>query len=217
MRIKGIQFMTVLAIVGFMDTVHSQIELPEDKVKATFSVQQNGCEATIIAKISMVEHWHINSVVLPQGSFGYASALNLEKSEAFKTVGGVVEPKAHVEFDDASGELLSYHEGTVRLKRKIKVVSEEDFSISGSFDFQTCDSVKCLPPYSYDFDAKVNGCSEEKAEVDEDVVKTFVENKDGIAKNKEGVSFVRVNDEWFEVPEGNSAAFYKKYLTLGGK
>ena len=122
----------------------AQVELGKDKVKVTFSVQQNKCEATIIARIVMDEHWHINSIVLPEGSFGYATSFNLENSSSFKAVGGVIEPKPHIYMDEKAGEMLSTHEGTIVMKRKIKVLSEKDFTVTGNFDFQTCDEAKCL-------------------------------------------------------------------------
>ena len=37
------------------------------------------------------------------------------------------------------------------------------------------------------------------------------------AKDKDGNDFVKHNDKWVKVPEGNSIPFYKKYLELGGK
>ena len=42
----------------------------------------------------------------------------------------------------------------------------------------------------------------------------FVDDKNDGAKNKEGDSFVKVNNEWFKVPSGNSPDFYKKYITI---
>lgn len=196
------------------NVAQSQVELAEDKVKATFTIEQDGCEATIIAKVVMAKHWHINAVVLPEGSFGYATVFSIEKSSAFKTVGGVVEPKPTSRYDEIAKEQLSYHEGTITLKRKIKIESDKDFTISGTFDFQTCDESKCLAPEIYSFKLKVKGCSKEAEAVDENIESTFTEVKGDEATDKAGTRFVKVNGKWHEVPAGNSVAFYKKYLTL---
>lgn len=203
---------------GLVSQAFGQVELGKDKVKVTFSVQQDGCEATIIAKIVMNEHWHINSNKLPEGSFGYATKLDLEASSSFKTKGGVIEPKPHVYMDEIAGEMLSTHEGTITMKRKISVLSEKDFTVSGVFDFQTCDEARCLPPAQYEFSLKVKGCTaEEKATEEVNIEKTFSSVNGDEAMNEEGTKFVKVNNEWHEVPEGNSVAFYKKYLTLVSK
>lgn len=203
-----------LVFASSLSTVLAQLELGKDKVKVTFSIEQDNCEATIIAKIVMAKDWHINSTVLPEGSFGYPTTFKLEKSAIFKTVGGTIEPKPHVYMDEAADEMLSTHSGTIIMKRKIKIDSEKDFSILGTFDFQTCDESKCLPPANYDFNLKVKGCSKEEVKVDENIEATFTEVNGDEAKNKEGTEFVKVKGAWHEVPEGNSAAFYKKYLTL---
>lgn len=215
-RIIGLLALTFIFSTS-ISTSYSQVELGKDKVNVTFTVEQNDCEATIIAKIVMDEGWHINSTVLPEGSFGYATNFKVEKASPFKTVGGVIEPKPHVYMDELADEMLSTHEGTIIMKRKIKIVSEKDFTLKGSFDFQTCDEAKCLPPAYYEFSLKIKGCTEKEEPTDNDIEKTFSKVSGDEAQNKEGTNFVKVNNEWHEVPEGNSLAFYKKYLTLVSK
>lgn len=206
-----------LTVSSSISTVFGQVELGKDKVKVTFSIQQNDCEATIVANIVMANEWHINSTVLPEGSFGYATSFRLEKSSSFKTVGGVTEPKPHIYMDEKADEMLSTHEGTIVMKRKIKIVSEKDFTLSGTFDFQTCDEAMCLPPAEYEFNLKIKGCVKEEVKVDENIEETFSKMNGDEAQNKEGTQFVKVSNEWHEVPKGNSNAFYKKYLTLVSK
>ncbi len=66
MKSRIIGLLTFAIVISTsVSSVFSQVELGKDKVKVTFSVQQNKCEATIIAKIVMDETWHINSIVLP--------------------------------------------------------------------------------------------------------------------------------------------------------
>ena len=101
-----LSFITLFKSSGF-----SQIELPEDKVNWKFKVEQKGCEATVIAEVTMEPHWHINSIVLPKGTFGYASKFLLNKSNEYKILGAVSEPKPIQKHDDEADEDLSYHEG----------------------------------------------------------------------------------------------------------
>lgn len=144
----------------------SQIELPEDKVKATFSIEQNGCEAFVVAKITCVPHWHINAVKLPAGSFGFPSSLTVNKSADFKLMGGTIEPKPKFLHDDMADEDLYFHEGTFTIKQKITILNEKDFTLEGSFGFQTCNEVKCLPDASYPFKLKVKGCVKDETVID---------------------------------------------------
>lgn len=205
------------AIVSFFyaNNLSAQLEFPEDKVSWNFTVVQDGENATIIGTITMVEHWHIYAAKLPADSYLIASDVVLKKSTNYKTLGGVIEPKPHFEHDDLADEDLFYHSNTIKLKRKIKVLSEKDFTLKGVFSFQTCDDTHCLPPHEADFEVKIKGVAKE---VDvEGSANDFSLVSGDETTDKNGNSFVKVNNEWFQVPAGNSSEFYKKYLSLGGK
>lgn len=136
----------------------SQMEFPEDKVSAKFTVEQDGCEATIVAKITIVPKWHINAVKLPKGSFLFPTSFKVAKGSEFSFVGGTIEPKPHYMRDEMADEDLFYHEGTFTLKQKIAISGDKDFTVKGEFIFQTCNDVRCLPDYTMPFSVKVKGC-----------------------------------------------------------
>ena len=100
-------------------TLNAQLEFPEDKVNWTFTVEQNGDEATIVGTITMIEHWHIYAVHIPEGSFTIPTDVVLNKSANFKKVGKVIEPKPHFEHDDLADEDLYYHSNTIKLKQQL--------------------------------------------------------------------------------------------------
>src|SRR5690554_7376678 len=66
--------MFVLSFFSF-----SQIEMPEDKVDWDFSVEQNGCDATIIGKLKIQEGWHIYALDLPEGSFSIPTTFKVDR------------------------------------------------------------------------------------------------------------------------------------------
>jgi len=207
----------VLSAMMMSNNASAQIEYPEDKVSWKFTIVQDGDEATVIGTITMVEHWHIYAANLPDDSFSSPTEFVLTKSSKFKTVGGVIEPKPIFEHDELADENLYYHSDKILMKRKIKVLSEEDFTLSGEFTFQTCDDTHCLRPYTAEFKVKVKGVEpKEEVETPENIEETFTEVNDDEATDKDGVIYVKVSDKWHAVPEGNSTAFYKKYLTLVG-
>ncbi len=156
MRVKTLTFLIVFSTFF---RLNSQIELPEEKVKWNFSIEQNECEATIIAKITVVDHWHIGAVKMPKGSFGFPTSLKLKKTRDFELIGNVLEPKPIQKYDELADEQLAYHEGTITLKQKIKIKSSKDFELLGEFSFQPCDDVKCLRDYTTPFKLKVKGCT----------------------------------------------------------
>lgn len=147
----------LIFISGFANA--QTLEFADDLVKVNFTVEQDGATAIIIADVSIANHWHINASKLPAGSFGIPTTFKLNASKEYKTLGGVIEPKPIEKYDDIAGENLAYHEGKFKMKRKINVISDKDFELSGSFHFQTCNEVKCLPDHTYDFKLKIKGVS----------------------------------------------------------
>lgn len=206
--------LSFLGVIG----LQAQIELPEDKVSWNFTLEQKGCEATIIGRVKIVDHWHINATKLPAGSFGYATKIEFKKSPAYKLIGGIIEPKPILKHDDLADEDLAYHEGTVVFKQKIEILSDKDFDLNGSFSFQTCNEVKCLPDHTAAFKVKVKGCSaSDNADAQKKLISDFTKIDNDVATHKNGSTYVLVYGQWNEVPQGNSVEFYKKYLTITRK
>tara|TARA_B110000459_G_scaffold193938_1_gene232785 strand:- start:1645 stop:3753 length:2109 start_codon:yes stop_codon:yes gene_type:complete len=136
----------------------SQIELPEEKVNAKISLQQNDCNLEVVIDVDIVEGWHINSHVLPEGSFSIPTNITIEKSKNYKFRTGIIEPKPILEFDEIADEMMSYHHHKFTLKKKIISNSKKDYVLKGVFSFQTCNDVKCLPEYGQPFELKVKAC-----------------------------------------------------------
>lgn len=207
--------MLVASIVFFSGLLCAQIELPEDKVKWTFQVEQNGAEATVIVNVKCVDHWHINAVKLPKGSFGFPTSFTLKNSKNFQMIGGTIEPKPIEKYDELSDEQLAYHEGSFKLKQKIKVLSSQDFTLEGTFSFQTCNEVKCLPDHAVNFKLNIKGVNSDQIDIDQLKIKSeFVRIMDDEAVHKDGTLYVLVDGIWYAVPKGNSVGFYKKYLSI---
>ena len=163
---KLLQVLLFLSSALFVSKSYAQMESPEDKVKAIFSLEQNGCEAFIVAKVTVVPGWHINSNKLPAGSFSLPTLLNINALAGITVVSGVIEPQPVIEKNTDIDEILSYHKGSFVIKRKILISSEKDLMISGSFSFQTCNDVKCLPEFTMKFSLPAKACSLSKEKID---------------------------------------------------
>jgi thiol:disulfide interchange protein DsbD len=151
--------LALLAIVSITSGgLLSQIELPEDKVKSAISLIQNDCNLEVVVDVDIVEGWHINSHVLPEGSFSIPTNITIEKSNNYNFRGGIIEPEPILEFDEMADEMMSYHHHKFTLKKKVISKSREDYVLKGTFSFQTCNDVKCLPEYEQPFELKVKGC-----------------------------------------------------------
>lgn len=180
MRRKAISVVLNLAVllvgVFMSQNANAQIEIGIDKMDYSVSVDRDGDEATVKMKITMNEHWHINAIVVPPGTFGYASSFKLDGSKNYKTVGAAIEPTPLAKFDEVTEEDISYHEGTFTFKQKIKILTDKDFTVTGFLDFQTCDENMCLPPHKEKFSVKVKSLVEDTPE-DVEEVDTIVETE----------------------------------------
>src|SRR5690554_7735853 len=106
--------MFVLSFFSF-----SQIEMPEDKVDWDFSVEQNGCDATIIGKLKIQEGWHIYALDLPEGSFSIPTTFKVQKSKNYELIGKPTGPKVPSKFDKASGEESEEHTSELKSRQNI--------------------------------------------------------------------------------------------------
>ncbi len=171
--------LTLITTVLSSLNLNAQLEFPEDKVSWKFSVEQSGEEATIIATITMVEHWHIYAVHIPEGSFTLPTELNLKPSSDFKLIGKITEPKPIFVHDDLADEDLYFHSNTIVLKQKIRILTPKDFTVKGVFAFQTCDDTHCLPPHEVEFEVKVKGARRSAVEAPPDeITETNNENEE---------------------------------------
>jgi thiol:disulfide interchange protein DsbD len=149
--------LTLLVVITSFFNAKAQLEFPEDKVSWEFSIEQDGAEAYVVAKITCVPHWHIYAANLPKGSFLMPTEIALDKSDNYEVIGKVIEPKPEFYHDKAAGEDIYQHSNSFTMKRKINVKSKKDFTLKGRFTFQTCDESHCLPPYDADISLKVKG------------------------------------------------------------
>ena len=138
------------------------IENPNEKVKFLVDIEQENCEALIVLNIEIVDNWHINAANLPSESFSFPTQINLDSSINYNFDDVITEPKFEKKYDSAAKEFLYLHNGSISIKKKIKILSKENFILNGEFVFQTCDDKHCLEPYSEKFKIEVNGCFKEQ-------------------------------------------------------
>lgn len=154
-------FILLITLLSYQFSV-AQIN-PLEKVSWKFSVEQNGCEAYVIGTATIVNHWHVYAAHLPEGGFALPTEMNLEKSDKYEIVGKLQEPKPEKVHDEILNEDLFLHSGTVKFKQKINILSDKDFTLKGSYTFQTCDDMQCLPPFDDVFEVKIKACNKEES------------------------------------------------------
>ena len=141
-------------------TYSQEIEFPEDKVKFEISLEQEDCDAFIIASINVVEGWYINAAHLPQESFSVPTLIDIDSSNNYTIEDSIYEPDPHILFDSILKRKKCIYMMESLLLNATKIHSNENFTLKGKFSYQTCDDTHCLPPYDKDFEINVKGCSE---------------------------------------------------------
>ena len=210
--LKHYFLLPIITLLFFANNSKAQIEFPEDKVSWEISLEQEGCEATIVVKVTCVEHWHVYAANLPEASFLLPTEIEPDKSSNYEVIGKVIEPQPEFYHDEAADEDIYQHSNSFTLKRKIKITSKKDFTLKGRFSFQTCDESHCLPPYDADFSLKVKGCGNKKVE---DVVFTLQDEK---TSGNSGIEFPEDKVSWkFSVEqEGDEATIIADITCVEG-
>ena len=164
-----------------LNFLFSQIINHEDVVKVNFSLEQKECEAFVVAKITIIPGWHINSYKLPKDSYAIPSELKVNKTNKL-TIKETIEPKPIQYIDEDLGDMQSYHKGSLTMKQRVLINSINNFKVSGVFSFQVCDEAgKCLMPHEYTFSLNAKGCEAIK---NDSVVKIEKDTASQITKNK---------------------------------
>ena len=186
-----------------------------EKVEWSYKVvkiDESHADIVLIAKL--LEHWHVYSMVhdpMTADGTGYPTKITFTKSKNYRLVGKAKDgKKAHVH-EDVLGTSLIF-EGTATFKQRIEILTEYAFDVSFEYEFQVCDENGCLFPPAQEGTVKVKGFK--PASNDDLEGKLTIKGDD--ATDKDGNSFVKHNNSWVQVPEGNSIKFYKEYLKLGG-
>ncbi len=148
----------LLAFVGF-----SQVY---DPVDWEYSVEQNGDEATLIFTASIEEGWHVYSQILESDDGPIATEVTFSPNPNYELVGKTTESKTYKEYDPNFEMNLTFFKTKAVLKQKIKLKSDEPFTIEGGVYFMVCNESMCLPPSdeSHNFEVNQNKSTQEKAE-----------------------------------------------------
>ncbi len=153
---KKVTFLlTFLILSGF--SLFSQIEQHTHWTLSTEKLDNN--EVMLIFKAQIDEDWHLYSPFNPPGG-SLPLVIEYEESDNFELVGKIIEiPAPTVVFDDIFNKDEYFFENTATFKQKIKVISEQDFTITGTLDGQNCLADGRCINFSEDFSFDIAGAT----------------------------------------------------------
>ncbi|MCL2414295.1 MAG: thioredoxin family protein [Bacteroidales bacterium] len=141
----------------FFALAFAALGLNANPVNWSFSVNPlSGNRAELIFSANIEPGWNMYAVeVPPNGPLPTEFIYN--PSSAFRKIGSVREnPPAPIVFDATFEMEVGKHTGLVRFIQTIEILSEQDFTITGSIDYMVCDDVMCMP-FDVEFSIPVRG------------------------------------------------------------
>ena len=116
----------------------SQKKIGEDQLELSFT-----------AKID--KGWHLYSNVLPEGG-PIATTVEYELLEGVQLEGAIKPNVAPVESYSPLFELvLGWFKNEVKFTQRVKLITPDDYKISGAVRYMACNDETCLPPTNYNF------------------------------------------------------------------
>ncbi|MFM7759196.1 MAG: protein-disulfide reductase DsbD family protein, partial [Crocinitomicaceae bacterium] len=184
----------------------------QENVKWSFKVkkvQGSQTEAYIVGTATLAEGYHIFSVSHDPSKAdmtGSPTKFKFKKSNFYKVVGSLQDVgKAHI-FKDEYGTQL-YFEKKASFKQKIEVLTDKQFDISFSYEFQICNADGCQFPPTQDKKLTLSGFKPEKP-ILEEVLEPQDATNESSSTNASNKGGERISIEQAEQEKGSSLMIF---------
>ncbi len=143
-------FLLLITTVGF--NLSAQIK---EHTRWDYSVEKiNENEVYLVFNVTIDNGWHLYSPNNPPGG-ALPLVITYNQSPYYETVGKIIEiPQPKVVYDDIFAKDEYFFENNATFKQKIKILSEENFQITGELDGQICledgSCINFLKDFSFD-------------------------------------------------------------------
>ena len=156
-RLAAVLFLGLAATSGFTQIL--------DPISWSFSKERTGeGEYDLIFTAGIENKWHLYSQFLPEGG-PIPTSFRFDESTTFERIGEVEEvTKPEVKFDPSFNMDLTMFSHEAVFRQKIRVLSEEAFTLAGSVEYMCCDDERCLPPTEEEFQFTIPASGEGESE-----------------------------------------------------
>lgn len=156
----------VLFLLFYSNPLFSQIL---DPVSWEFAYNKTGeMQYELVFTATIENSWHLYSQDIPDGG-PIPTSFSINESDNFELVGNVEEISEPEEKYDSSFDMnLKLFSDKAVFIQKVKLISDEPVTISGSVEFMSCDDQRCLPPKDEEFEfvLEPNDVSQPKTTID---------------------------------------------------
>lgn len=126
-----------------------------EPVKWTTSVKKTSdTEAVLIATASIDDNWHLYSQSVPEGG-PVATSFSFEGSSNYLKKGNTSESEGLIIDDPVFNMKIKYFATKAIFKQRIKLKTQQAFTVKSAVVFMVCDDARCLPPTEVDLQFEV--------------------------------------------------------------
>ncbi|NQU80184.1 MAG: thioredoxin family protein [Bacteroidetes bacterium] len=148
------------------NALFSQILNP---VSWEFAYNKTGAKQYELVFTAKIENrWHLYAQDIPDGG-PIPTSFSINESDNFELVGNVDEiSEAEEKYDPSFDMILKLFSDKAVFVQKVKLISDEPVTISGTIEFMSCDDQRCLPPKDEEFIfvLEPNDASQSKTTID---------------------------------------------------
>jgi thiol:disulfide interchange protein DsbD len=144
----------------FFSLIFAVFSLNANPIQWSYSVNQlDGNRAELVFSASIESGYQLYAIEIPDGG-PLPTVFSFDQSNAFKRIGKIKEvPKPVVKFDEMFEINVGTHTGNVKFIQVIEILSEKDFTVTGTIDGMYCDNNSCMPFNDIDFKFSVKAAS----------------------------------------------------------
>jgi len=114
-------------------------------------------EYDLVMTATIENKWHLYSQDLPDGG-PIPTSFEFVGSDGYERQGEVQElSDMEVKYDPSFDMDLKMYSHEAVFKQRIRVLSGEDFNVTGFLEFMCCDDESCLPPREVEFSFAISG------------------------------------------------------------
>ncbi len=109
-------------------------------------------EVHLLITATIDDNWYLYGQEIPEGG-PIPTLINIDESEYFEFLGPVedlIEPE--IKFDPFFSMDLPLFSNEARFRQRVRILTDNEFAITGFVEFMSCDDERCLPPQEREFE-----------------------------------------------------------------
>ncbi|WP_147678977.1 protein-disulfide reductase DsbD domain-containing protein [Algibacter pacificus] len=145
----------IILMVSIFVVSLSQAQIVNPVKWETSVLKISDTEADLIATATIDSTWHLYSQIIPEDG-PVPTSFTFENNGKFLKKGNTIEEEGHIVSDPVFEMKIKYFENKTSFKQRIKLKSQEVFTVNATVEFMACNDIQCTPPSEVELSFNVN-------------------------------------------------------------